>query len=219
MTVVAGIAIDADDFDIGDVLSATTTRIDLTQFVPVEGQLVPYFWKERGGDRATFERAVRGDPRVESLTTLDGRANAHLYRIDWAEPVDGFVGALYDHDVMVEEGGTDDGTRWQFRLRAMTQAELSSFQRACAERGIHLDVRYVTQTPDSQRGRAERLSDEQHEALLLALENGYFDIPRGNSQSELAEQVGISRQSFARRLRRAERNVLETVFWDELEGK
>lgn len=219
MTVVAGVAIDADDFDIGQVLSATTTPIELTQFVPVDDQFVPYFWKERGGDEEAFERAVRTDPRVERLTHLDGRVNAHLYRIDWAERIDGLVAALFDHDVLVESAETADGTGWQFRLRAMTQEELSSFQHACVEKSIHLDVRYVTQNPASAAKEFEGLSEEQRQALVLALRNGYFDIPRGQSQSDLAERLGISRQSFARRLRRAERNVLETVFWSELDGE
>jgi predicted DNA binding protein len=30
--------------------------------------------------------------------------------------------------------------------------------------------------------------------------------------------LGISRQSFGRRLRRAERNVFEALFWEALDG-
>ena len=51
MSVIASLSIDADEFVLGDVLAATTTRIELTQFVPVDNQLVPYFWKEHDGDR------------------------------------------------------------------------------------------------------------------------------------------------------------------------
>lgn len=58
MSIIAGIAIDAEAFVIGQILSATTTRIDLTQFVPVDGRLSPYFWKERGGDRVRIHRVT-----------------------------------------------------------------------------------------------------------------------------------------------------------------
>jgi hypothetical protein len=217
VTVVAGIVVEASAFDIGRVLSATTARIDLTEFVPVDGRPVPYFWKEHGDDEA-FERAVRADDRVASLTNLDGRSDASLYRVDWAGLVDGLVGALHDHHVLVEEGWTDDGERWRFRLRAPSQQALSAFQQACSDRGIRLDVRYVSRDPDDTPTAFGGLSAEQHEALVLALRNGYFDIPREHSQSELATMLGISRQSFGRRLRRAERNVFEALFWEELDG-
>jgi hypothetical protein len=217
VTVVAGVVVEAAAFDIGEVLSATTTRIDLAEFVPVDGQPVPYFWKEHGDDEA-FERAVRADDRVASLTNLGGRSDASLYRVDWAEPTDGLVAALHDHHVLVEEGRTDDGERWRLRLRARSQRALSAFQQACLDRGVGLDVRYVSRYPDDPPTTVGELSTEQHEALVLALRNGYFDIPREHSQSELASMLDISRQSFGRRLRRAERNVFEALFWEALDG-
>lgn len=218
MTVIAGIAIDAEDCAIGQVLSHTTTRIDLTQFTPVESQLIPYFWKEVGGNTDTFERQVRADDRVEALRNLDGRVNAHLYSIEWAEEIDGFLTALRDHDILVEEGWTtDDGDRLFFRLRAWDQTELSSFQTACFEADVRLDIRRVHHNPDTGSGGTPRLSDEQREALVVALRRGYFDIPRSHSQTEIAEELGISRQAFSRRLRRAQRSTFEDLLWDEVD--
>lgn len=216
MTVIAHIAIDAEDFDIGQVLVSTTTPIQLTQFVPVDGQLVPYFWKERDGERERFERAVEADERVEALANLDGRVDSHLYRIDWADDINGLVKALHDHDILVEEGGTTDGERWTFHLRAASQEELSAFQRTCYDHDIRLDIRQLKQNPDIADAKYGMTGD-QREALLLALKHGYFNVPRGISQSDLAEKLGISPQSFSRRLKRAERNVFETLFWTDIE--
>lgn len=215
MTVIAGIAIAAEDFDIGQALSATKTRIELTQFVPVNGQLVPYFWKEHGGDSDEFEAAVRANERVASLTNLDGRVDAHLYRIEWND-VNGFLTALHDNDIMVEEGRTSGDGTWFFRLRAPTKEELSSFQSTCFDASVHLDIRRVYHNPSASFGRADQLSEEQHEALLLAIRSGYFEIPRGRSQEELAADLGISRQAFSRRLKRAQNNLFKDLYWSEL---
>lgn len=221
MTVLADIVIDAEDFTVGQVLGHSTTPIQLTQFVPVGDCPMPYFWKETGGGES-FEERVRTDDRVRSLTDLNGRVGARLYHVEWSDDVDGFVGALREHDLLVEEcRSSSEGDRWLFRIRAWNRRELSSFQRACHDSDIHLDVRSVRPNPASASpgfGIEGRLSDKQREALVTALREGYFDVPRGISQTDLAEKVGISRQAFARRLKRGQHTVFADVFWDELDA-
>ena len=60
MTVLATIAIDADVFALGEVLSDgdTGTRVELTQFVPTADSLVPYFWVTHSADHDAFEPIV-----------------------------------------------------------------------------------------------------------------------------------------------------------------
>jgi hypothetical protein len=218
MTVVAGIAVRTEDFVVGRVLSPSSTRIELTQFVPVDDHLVPYFWKERDDEQVAFERAVRSDSHVRSLTTLDGRADRRLYRIEWAAAANGLLGALADHDIMVEEGHTAGSDRWTFRLRAPSQEELSAFQATCFDGDVPLDLRHVRQNPDAgARTPVQSLSAEQREALVAAYRAGYFDIPQGHSQAEIATELGISRQAFSRRLKRAERNLLDDLLWSEFD--
>lgn len=94
--------------------------------------------------------------------------------------------------------------------------ELSSFQSACFDAGVNLDIRRVYHNPSASFGRADQLSEEQHEALLLAIRSGYFEIPRGRSQEELAADLGISRQAFSRRLKRAQNNLFKDLYWAEL---
>lgn len=220
MTVVARIAIDAEDFIIGQVLSHTSTRIKLTQLVPINDALTPYFWKETNGDTGAFEQAVRADDRVKSLTDLDGRVDARLYHIEWDGEINGVLSALQTHDILVEEAeSSSSGDRWLFHLRARDQRDLSGFQQACFDHGVALDVQRVRHNPINtvSDGIGRGLTEKQRNALLLALREGYFDVPRGTTQSELADELGVSRQSLARLLKRAQRTVFEDLFWDELE--
>ena len=48
------------------------------------------------------------------------------------------------------------------------------------------------------------LSPAQQEALALALERGYFEIPRQGSLIDLSEEIGISDQALSERLHRAQ---------------
>lgn len=135
MSVIASFGVASEDIALGQALAGTETRIELTQFVPVDGEFIPYFWKERNGDREQFERTVRDHPAVADLVNLDGRVDAALYRIDWAEGTDGFLDALNEQDVLVEKASTNHGEKWFFRLRAFGQEELSAFQSACYDHG------------------------------------------------------------------------------------
>jgi hypothetical protein len=101
MTVIATIAIDTTDFELGEILSGYETRVELTQFVPIDSDLVPYLWAENH-DLDTFEKAVRADDRVGELTYLDGAVGRRLYQVEWAEGIDGMLSALGDHDLLVE---------------------------------------------------------------------------------------------------------------------
>ena len=55
----------------------------------------------------------------------------------------------------------------------------------------------------------ERLTERQRGALKTAELNGYFEWPRPVDGSEIAEQMGITRQTFHQHLRAAERKLVE----------
>ena len=58
----------------------------------------------------------------------------------------------------------------------------------------------------------ERLTDRQYTALETAYMSNYFEFPRPVSGEELAESMGISRQTYHQHLRAAQRKLLEEFF-------
>ncbi len=55
------------------------------------------------------------------------------------------------------------------------------------------------------------LTDPQREALRIAYEMGYFDIPRTASLSDIAGELDIAPSSLSERLRRAQTHLIETT--------
>jgi Predicted DNA binding protein len=53
------------------------------------------------------------------------------------------------------------------------------------------------------------LSSGQEEALLAAIEEGYYEIPRETKTAEVAGTLGISRRTFEEHLRRAENKIIK----------
>ncbi|MFB6297816.1 MAG: helix-turn-helix domain-containing protein [Salinirussus sp.] len=56
------------------------------------------------------------------------------------------------------------------------------------------------------------LSPGQKEALLAAIEEGYYEIPRETKTAEVASDLGISRRTFEEHLRRAENKLVKSMF-------
>lgn len=210
MTTIAGLRIASEDFVLGEVLTHPSARIELTQFVPTSEHLLPYFWVNEGYDVDAFERQIRADPCVDSLTSLDGSVTKTLYYIEWADDAElnGLLSVFRDTNLLVEEAeGTAE--EWRFQIRAHDTETLEAFQRACIDQRIPIEVTHVYQNPTGSRTDSYGLTPKQHEALALALERGYFAVPREISLTELAKEVGISRQAYSRRLQRGLRGILK----------
>jgi hypothetical protein len=63
------------------------------------------------------------------------------------------------------------------------------------------------------------VTPEQREALVAALEAGFYEAPQGATMAEVADTIGISQQALSERLRRAHGNLLSNVLTvEELEA-
>lgn len=54
----------------------------------------------------------------------------------------------------------------------------------------------------------EGVTDRQLDALRVALDNGYYEQPRGASVAELAEQTSVARSTYEEHLRKAENKLV-----------
>lgn len=198
-SVAADITIPADSFQLGRILSGADHRIELTQFVPTGNSFVPYFWVNTP-DLAAFEETVESDERVANIERVDVGTGGTLFRIEWSTEVDGLLKAIDSHDLHIKEAmGTEE--TWRFELRGQNHTTLSSFQQFLNERDVPTTIERVW-NPSESRNNPYGMTVKQREALELAFEKGYFSVPRETSLSELAETMGITRQSFSRRMAR-----------------
>jgi len=55
------------------------------------------------------------------------------------------------------------------------------------------------------------LTDKQTRALMTALDNGYYRLPRNATAGDIARLMGVPRTSFVDHLRKAENKVLQAV--------
>lgn len=212
MSVILEFTIEPDEFALGQGLDTHTGgRIDLEEVVAADEYLTPFVWVE-GDDPVQLEDAIHENGYIENLTVLDTVGDRTLFRVEWSEMVrsDDVLEGIKRHEATILEVHGDES--WYFRLRFIDHQRITEFYDFCSTKEIPLRVdRVYRPTDESQAGRLFGLTSEQREALVLALESGYFATPRQTSTQVLADEFDISQQAMSDRIRRGTEKVLRSV--------
>ncbi len=202
MSVITEVRIPADDFELGQILSLEgASAIELETLVPSGDATVPLFWVYEPIENRFLETVERY-PTVNSVTEVDVFDDRTLIRLDWDASQDHFFQCILDHDGQILSAtGSPDG--WSFEIRFSDREALGQCQDCCEDAHISLELTRVYNPTDPEAGPWYGLSEPQREALTLAVRRGYYDIPRGCTTAELADELGISDQAVTERLRRA----------------
>jgi len=141
-------------------------------------------------DGVTDYRCLSKHPCVVNDLTDEGFMAEQL-RYDAG--VETYTGAVVGHDV----------------LRGVLEAAGEAV-------GVTLERIYPLEAgEDDSVSRRWSFTAAQEAALRAALSAGYFEVPRGATAAEVADDLGISKSAFLERLRRGLATLLEQVFGDE----
>lgn len=90
---------------------------------------------------------------------------------------------------------TGTGDSWRFELRFPSHEAMSTFQDRCQDAVVNFEVIRVYNPSKPDLGPWFGLTERQREAIVVAVEEGYYDIPRDCTTVELGEALGISDQA------------------------
>ncbi|ELY95258.1 bacterio-opsin activator HTH domain-containing protein [Natrialba chahannaoensis JCM 10990] len=154
-----------------------------------------------GSEFDGFEGALAEDPTITDPVLVDRYPDRRVYRVTLTERALTFMPIVTETDGRVLEiTSTRDG--WLVQLRFPDRDSLVSFNDECRTRGMSVAVEHLRVSDDEDDG-VVALTEKQQELLLVAYQEGYFDVPRGISQDELADRLGVSKSAVSQRLRRA----------------
>jgi predicted DNA binding protein len=162
--------------------------------------VLPFVWI-RADDQDAVRAAMDDDPTVDRYEVVQAADEETLYNVVWTADVVEFVDAIADQHGALLTAAAADGT-WLLTLRFVSRDVLTSFREYFHERGDPFELRRVV-TPEGARKREFGLTPEQYETLALAVERGYYDVPRATTITELADELGVSQNAVSERLRRA----------------
>lgn len=76
---------------------------------------------------------------------------------------------------------------------------------------IDVTVREIGEYVGGEATAAAQLSDRQREAVQIALDLGYYDIPRQATNTEVAERLGCASSTASEHLRKAEAKLVRAT--------
>lgn len=214
MATEATFTIPADQFPLGTLFNQLPgVTVELERIIPAQDILIPYFWV-RGSAVEDIEEAFHDHPGVKDIRLVDSVGDEYLLRVEWAKEYDGVLSTLMETGVpLIKAVGTN--ARWTFDIRGDDRGDVAAFHELCREKGISITLTKLhALTPlDSETEAA--LTDAQQEALVLAYERGYFNTPRDVTMADLGEELDISQQAVASRLRRGISSILGRTLADD----
>jgi hypothetical protein len=212
MVSIAEFTLPATEFPLGRLFTdRPDATLELDRIVPSSDTVMPFFWVHDSDGEMAWVRDFLADlPELRGIDLLVDRGDRGLFHAEWEPEYLGIMEAIGKSDVtVIAASGSCDG--WQFEMRATDAAVFSAFQDRCAELGLDVTLNRLSHVTGMTPVNQYELTPEQHEALVLAYEQGYYDHPRAVDQHALAEQLGISRQAFGSRLRRGYRSLIRTT--------
>jgi predicted DNA binding protein len=207
MATEATFTIPSNQFPLGTVFEQLPgVTVELERIIPAQDVVIPYFWV-RGVDVDDIEDAFRDHPGVTDIRLVDSVADEYLLRVKWTLGYDGVLGTLMETGVpLIEAVGTNE--QWTFDIRGDDRRDIAAFQDRCRELEIPITLTKLHALTPIDSGADTALTDSQEEALVLAYERGYFNTPREITMADLGDELGISQQAVASRIRRGVSSIL-----------
>ncbi len=210
MATEATFTIPSDRFPLGTVFEQLPgVTVELERMIPAQDVVIPYFWV-RGTQVDDIESAFLDHPGVENIQLVDSIEDQYLLRVEWTLGYEGILDALLETKVpLVRAVGTNE--QWTFEVRGDDRQDIASFRRRCREQEIPITLTRLHALTPLESETEAALTDPQQEALVLAYERGYFNTPRDVTMEDLGDELGISQQAVASRLRRGIERILGTT--------
>lgn len=201
MSIIAEFTVPADEFALHQTLCEIPEMVVEVERVVAhdKGHLVPYFWIS-GENYTEFDQQAENDPSIKEITKLDEGDGANLYRAEWVRDVETVAYAMTSTGATLLNATGHNG-QWTMELRFDTRDGLSTFHTYLRENYMNADLQRLYEPSQPRVDGQPGLTDIQHETLVTALNEGYYNTPRDITMGDLAARFGISQPVLSKRLR------------------
>jgi predicted DNA binding protein len=168
---------------------------------------MPCLWAS-GTDFTSIDGAVSTDPSVERIVEETEFTEEKYYQIEWTDDVLDQITTYIDMGgSILSATATLDG--WRLSIRFATRDQFDFFRETLSEQGYSYTLLELSE-PDSPRLSSGGLTPRQREALITAMQHGYYRVPRKISSDELSEELGITHQTLSELLRRGTEKIIRS---------
>jgi predicted DNA binding protein len=155
---------------------------------------------------------LRDDSSVDETVALSGDGKCDLFRVTWSDDARSTLETLLGSDASIL-AATGRDAAWEFELFFSSRAAMSSTH-------DEWEAAELPVTVETIHGQTNALGVTPYETLRVAVDRNYYDVPRGATTEELADELGVTHQAISERLRRGHENVVQqTIDESRTEGR
>ncbi len=171
-----------------------------------EEYLTPYFWVSGIGPE-TFEAAASTDDTFTNVRRLDESDVMTMYKAEWQDRVESVIFAYTSIGATIMEA-KGQSREWILRMRFDDRKNTNAFTELLSENDVSFQLERLHEITNPRTGEQYGLTPKQQEAVTVAWDSGYYDLPRSASMEDIADELGITAQSVSDRLRRAQYTLI-----------
>ena len=163
-----------------------------------------------GDDCDAFEENLADDPTVRAaqLVTTGPGGRTYVVEVDEDRSARLFPALVLAEIHLLEVRADRFG--WHVGFETADRTAVRSLADDI-EDDASFDVRRLGPTATVRTSDDPSLTPRQREVLRTALERGYFAVPRGCSQTDLADEFEVTPAAVSQQVRRAVRGLIETT--------
>lgn len=194
-------------FDHASTMSASIVQ----QTTDGSGDLT-VFLNATGGEFDAFESGLDTDPTVDEWVRFSEGEDRRQYRVtvtDRGQNLLTYPRWTADGAIFLKGNRHRDG--WRFAIKFPTEASLQRYAEYCEGHEIEFQPRRVTRSSDPITSDHYGLTSVQSETLVTARKNGFFEVPRECTLTELSDSCEITHQALSERLRRGMGSLVEST--------
>ena len=211
MGTIVEIRLPAAEFAFEETLTHVSgVHFDLDRITVLSDDRLSSLVTATAGDPNQLDEFLSVDPSVDAIESLSVNDNEQLFRIEWTTRGRFLSFAISKADATVLSLSSV-GMTWMLQMLVPDRDVLSALYAFCRDRGLTFDVQNLYEPNKVVHRDNFGLTGDQEEALILAVDCGYFDVPRSATMDELGEILGISRQAVSERLRRGHSRMVESA--------
>jgi predicted DNA binding protein len=164
------------------------------------------------GDRDAALAAIQGDDLLDyDATDPDETDHFYLYvHLEPGEPAGTLLALCYEHALIIETPirFTDTGS---IKVRLVGRHDTLRDALASIPDEVQVTIDEVGRYAPGGRDARSLLTDRQREIFEHAVDRGYYRIPRGITQTKLAEELDLAPSTVDEHLRKAESTMLSAI--------
>lgn len=198
-------------------LTETVARDETATVQPIAGagtvsNIGGHLFTVRTADFDRFETALADDHTIDGFERVFRDGGEAVYRFEY-----GPAATVFSSRIAAVNGvsldWTNDGAAWTVRTWLPDRAALASLWEYASDHDIEFDLERVVDHGGAGDGEFG-LTADQRDAILLALELGYFEEPREATLGEVAAELDISQPAAGGLLRRGLRRLVVSTIAD-----